>query len=170
MREDRVRIEVDEHVAVVTLSRPDKHNALDEAMFDAIADAAAEVGATPGVRAVVLCGQGPSFCSGLDLASLMTGPVAVDEVLLARADGHRANRAQRTCTDWIDLPVPVIAALHGVVYGGGLQLAPGADGRIAAPDARPSGKEAPGGPGPGMGNTAAPPRLRRAGGAHGAAP
>src|SRR3954452_11019612 len=162
MREDRVRIEVDEHVAVVTLSRPDKHNALDEAMFDAIADAAAEVRAAPGVRAVVLCGQGPSFCSGLDLASLMTGPVAVDEVLLAREDGRRANRAQRTCTDWIDLPVPVVAALHGVVYGGGLQLALGADVRISPPDARLSVMESKWGLVPDMGITSTLPRLVRA--------
>src|SRR3954466_8930385 len=98
MREDRVRIEVDEHVAVVTLSRPDKHNALDEAMFDAIADAAAEVRAAPGVRAVVLCGQGPSFCSGLDLASFLSGPLSPED-LLAREDGHRSTLAQRTCTD-----------------------------------------------------------------------
>ena len=162
MREDRVRIEVDDHVAVVTLARPEKHNALDEAMFDAIAEAAAEVGATPGVRAVVLHGEGPSFCSGLDLASLMTGPVAVDEVLLTREDGQRANRAQRTATDWIDLPVPVVAALHGVVYGGGLQLALGADVRIAAPDARLSVMESRWGLVPDMGITSTLPRLVRA--------
>jgi enoyl-CoA hydratase/carnithine racemase len=162
MREDRVRIDVEEHVAVVTLSRPEKHNALDEAMFDAIAEAAAEVGATPGVRAVVLLGEGPSFCSGLDLASLMTGPVAVEEVLLAREDGHRANRAQRTCTDWIDLLVPVVAALHGVVYGGGLQLALGADVRIAAPDARLSVMESRWGLVPDMWITSTLPRLVRA--------
>ena len=131
-------------------------------MFDAIAEAAAEVGATPGVRAVVLHGEGPSFCSGLDLASLMTGPVAVDEVLLTREDGQRANRAQRTATDWIDLPVPVVAALHGVVYGGGLQLALGADVRIAAPDARLSVMESRWGLVPDMGITSTLPRLVRA--------
>src|SRR3954454_8260189 len=71
MAEDRVRIEVSDHVALVTLTRPDKHNALDRAMFEGIVAAAEEVGATPGVRAVVLCGDGPSFYSGLAIASFL---------------------------------------------------------------------------------------------------
>src|SRR4051812_34423359 len=71
MAEDRVRIEVSDHVALVTLTRADKHNALDRAMFEGIVEAAAEVGDTSGVRAVVLHGEGPSFCSGLDVASFM---------------------------------------------------------------------------------------------------
>ena len=160
MTEQRVRIEVDEHVAVVTLSRPDKHNALDAAMFEGIMDAAAEVAATPGVRAAVLHGEGKSFCSGLDIASFLDGPVSLD-MLLDRADG-RANVAQRVCTDWIDLPVPVVAALHGNVFGGGLQIALGADVRIAAPDARLSVMEVKWGLVPDMGITSAAPRLLRA--------
>src|SRR3954462_8367874 len=71
MATERVRIEVADHVAVVTLTRPDKHNALDRAMFEGIAAAAEEIGETAGVRAVVLCGEGPSFCSGLDVASFL---------------------------------------------------------------------------------------------------
>ena len=109
---ERVRIEVADHVATVTLTRPDKHNALDGAMFEGIIGAAEEVAATPGVRAVVLHGEGPSFCSGLDVASLATGPISLDDIL-ERSGGRRANLAQRASTDWIDLPVPVIAALHG---------------------------------------------------------
>jgi enoyl-CoA hydratase/carnithine racemase len=159
MSHERVRIEVADHVAVVTLARPEKHNALDEAMFDAILGAAAEVARTPGVRAVVLHGEGPSFCSGLDLASLMSGPSSIDEVLLAREDGARANRAQRASTDWIDLPVPVVAALHGAVFGGGLQIALAADVRIAAPDARLSIMESKWGLVPDMGITSTLPRL-----------
>src|SRR3712207_1604101 len=110
MSEQRVRIAVDNHVAVVTLNRPDKHNALDAAMFEGILGAAAEVAATPGVRAVVLHGEGKSFCSGLDVMSFMDGPISLDG-LMERGDG-RANMAQRACTDWLDLPVPVVAALH----------------------------------------------------------
>ncbi len=159
MTDERVRVEVGDHVATVTLTRPDKHNALDGAMFQGIVDAAEEVAATPGVRAVVLHGEGPSFCSGLDIASLMSGPVDMD-TLLAR-DGRRANMAQRMATDWIDLPIPVIAALHGNVFGGGLQIALGADIRFCAPDARLSVMEAKWGLVPDMGITSTLPRLVR---------
>src|SRR3712207_6675221 len=97
---DRVTVEVADHVATVTLSRPDKHNALDGAMFEGIVAAAEQVAASQGVRAVVLHGDGPSFCSGLDIVSLMSGPISVDD-LLERGD-HRANLAQRVATDWLD--------------------------------------------------------------------
>jgi enoyl-CoA hydratase/carnithine racemase len=160
MSEQRVRIDVEDHVAVVTLSRPEKHNALDAAMFEGILGAAAEVAATPGVRAVVLHGEGKSFCSGLDVASFFDGPVSFD-MLLDRGDG-RANVAQRACTDWIDLPVPVIAAIHGNCFGGGMQIALGADIRIAAPDAKLSVMEVKWGLVPDMGITSAGPRVMRA--------
>jgi enoyl-CoA hydratase/carnithine racemase len=161
MSEERVRIEVADHVATVTLTRPDKHNALDGAMFQGIAGAIDEVARTPGVRAVVLCGEGKSFCSGLDVASMMNpeSPVSMDELLERTYGGGRANLAQQVCTGWIDLPVPVVAALHGNVFGGGLQIALGADVRIAAPDARLSVMEAKWGLVPDMGITSTLPRL-----------
>src|SRR5947209_7312775 len=157
---DRVRIEVADHVATVTLTRPDKHNALDGAMFEGILAAAEEVGATPGVRAVVLHGEGPSFCSGLDVAGLATGPLSADDIL-ERSGGRRANLAQRACTDWIDLPVPVIAAIHGACFGGGLQIALGADVRFTRPDARLSVMEVKWGLVPDMAITSTLPRLAR---------
>jgi enoyl-CoA hydratase/carnithine racemase len=132
---ERTRIEVADHVATVTLARPEKHNALDRAMFEAIAAAAAEVAATPGVRAVVLHGEGPSFCSGLDIASILADGPNGFEFLNERSGPRNANLAQRVSTDWLDLPVPVIAAVHGNCFGGGMQIALGADIRIAAPDA-----------------------------------
>jgi enoyl-CoA hydratase/carnithine racemase len=159
MSEQRVSVAVADHVATVTLTRADKHNALDAAMFQGIVAAAEEVAATPGVRAVVLHGEGKSFCSGLDVASFMDGPMSPDD-LLERGD-HRANLAQRVATDWIDLPVPVVAALHGNVFGGGLQLALGADIRIAAPDAKLSVMEGKWGLVPDMGITSTLPRLVR---------
>jgi enoyl-CoA hydratase/carnithine racemase len=159
MTEQRVRIDVDDHVAVVTLTRPDKHNALDAAMFEGILGAAEQVAATPGVRAVVLHGDGPSFCSGLDVASFLDGPVSLDALL--ERDGRRANVAQRASTDWLDLPVPVIAAVHGNCFGGGLQIALGADIRIATPDARLSVMEVKWGLVPDMGITNTLPRLAR---------
>src|SRR6266540_5890406 len=107
MSEQRVTIAIDDHIAVVTLNRPDKHNALDGPMFEGILAAAAEVGARHDVRAVVLHGAGPSFCSGLDVASLMSGEGASMDDILAREDGQRSNPAQKACTDWIDVPAPV---------------------------------------------------------------
>src|SRR4051812_14509090 len=159
MSEERVRVAVADHVATVTLSRPDKHNALDGAMFQGLVAAAEEVATTEGVRAVVLHGEGRSFCSGLDIASLMSGPVQIDDLL--ERGGHRANLAQRVATDWIDLPVPVVAALQGNVFGGGLQIALGADIRIAAPDAKLSVMESKWGLVPDMGITSTLPRLVR---------
>src|SRR3954470_23609638 len=157
MTEQRVRIAVDDHVAVVTLSRPDKHNALDHAMFEGILAAAEEVASTPGVRAVVLHGEGPSFCSGLDVASFLNGPVSLE--VLGERDGGRANFAQGACTDWIDLPMPVVCAIHGNCFGGGLQIALGSDIRFAAPDARLVVMEAKWGLVPDMGITSTLPRL-----------
>jgi enoyl-CoA hydratase/carnithine racemase len=156
---ERVGVQVEDHVAVVTLQRPDKHNALDRAMFEGIATAAEEVGRTPGVRAVVLCGDGPSFCSGLDVASFLADGPNGFEFLNDRSGPRQANLAQRVSTDWLDLPFPVIAAIHGNCFGGGLQIALGADIRIAAPDAKLSVMEARWGLVPDMGITQSLPRV-----------
>ena len=107
MSEQRVHVAVSDHVATVTLTRPDKHNALDIEMFEAIIDAAEQVSLEPRVRAVVLHGDGPSFCSGLDVASLMSSRQSLDEGLTEDAP----NWFQRTAYDWIRVPVPVIAAI-----------------------------------------------------------
>jgi enoyl-CoA hydratase/carnithine racemase len=156
MTEQRVAITVADHVAIVTLSRPDKHNALDGPMFEGIVGAAAEVSARDDVRAVVLHGAGPSFCSGLDVSAF----ASLDKIL-GRAEGQRSNLAQRTCTDWIDVPAPVIAAIQGNCFGGGLQIALGADVRFATPDARLSVMESKWGLVPDMGITSTLPRLVR---------
>src|ERR1700693_119139 len=110
--QQRVQVEIQEHVATVTLSRPDKHNALDIPMFDAILAAAEQVRQTRGVRAVVLHGDGPSFCSGLDVASVMSAQQGVEGTNGEAADDLRnvPNRFQRVAYDWVTLPVPVIAA------------------------------------------------------------
>jgi enoyl-CoA hydratase/carnithine racemase len=156
--EQRVRIDVADHVATVTLTRADKHNALDIPMFEAIIGAAERLMDEPGVRVVVMHGEGPSFCSGLDVAS----------VLSSQADGagpleplrqDPPNWFQRTAYDWVRLPVPVIAAIHGNCLGGGLQIALGADIRIATPDARLSVMETKWGLIPDMSITRTLPRL-----------
>jgi enoyl-CoA hydratase/carnithine racemase len=135
MSEQRVSIERRGHVAVVTLTRPEKRNALDPAAFDALDAAARELSADRELRAVVLTGAGKCFCAGIDLMSFSAGE-AVIRKLLARRGDEAANLAQRVGWGWRECPVPVIAALHGEVFGGGLQVALGADLRIAGPDAR----------------------------------
>lgn len=159
MPETRVSVEVADHVATVTLTRPEKHNALDAPMFHGIVDAAAEVRATPGARVVILRGEGPSFCSGLDVSALGTDDGLSLDDLLERDGGTSSNLPQRACTDWIDLPIPVICAIQGNCLGGGLQIALGADIRIAAPDARLSVREIQWGLVPDMGITQTLPRL-----------
>ena len=149
---DRVRIEVDERVAEVVLDRPDKHNALDPAMFEAIGAAIDRIAADGSVRAVVLRGDGPSFCSGLDFPSFMASDRSPVDLFTHR-DDEPANLAQRVAYGWRSLPVPVIAALHGACFGGGCQIALAADVRIAAPDTRMSVMESDYGLIPDMGIT-----------------
>ncbi|MBT8136874.1 MAG: crotonase/enoyl-CoA hydratase family protein [Gammaproteobacteria bacterium] len=129
---ERVRIEIADGIADVRLERADKHNAIDREMFDAIEAAIAAVAADSSIRVVVLSGSGSSFCAGLDVQSFAAGPEAITELLERGADG--LNLVQRVCVGWQRLPVPVIAALHGKTYGGGLQIALGADIRVLAPD------------------------------------
>src|SRR5436305_7932367 len=155
MSEQRVHVAVSDHVATVTLTRPEKHNALDVAMFEAIIAAAEQVSLEPRVRAVVLHGAGPSLCSGLDVASLMSSGQSLDD----RLTEDSPNWFQRAAYDWIRVRVPVIAAIHGTCFGGGLQIALGADIRIAAPDARLSVMEVKWGLIPDMSITRTLPRL-----------
>jgi enoyl-CoA hydratase/carnithine racemase len=142
---DRILIELgDDGVADVRLNRPEKMNALDGAMFEALSDAGHQLAETPGLRAAVLSGEGRAFCAGLDFASFQatTEPGArPTRSLLDRPEGTPANFAQSAAWVWRELPVPVIAAVHGVAYGGGLQIALGADVRIVAPDSRLSVRE-----------------------------
>jgi enoyl-CoA hydratase/carnithine racemase len=158
MGSDRVRIEIADHVAMVTLTRAEKHNALDAAMFEAIIGAAERVARAPGVRAAVLHGDGPSFCSGLDLMSMMSDPSGLPG-LIERLRAGVPTWFQRAAYDWVRVPVPVIAAVHGNCLGGGLQIALGADIRIAAPDARLSVMEIKWGLIPDMSITRTLPRL-----------
>jgi enoyl-CoA hydratase/carnithine racemase len=155
---DRVRIEVADHVALVTLTRADKHNALDREMFESIIAAAERLTDEPALRAVVIHGEGPSFCSGIDLMSLAGGDSGVDG-LTDPLRGEAPNWFQRAAYDWIRVPVPVIAAIHGNCLGGGLQIALAADIRFAAPDARLSVMEVKWGLIPDMSITRTLPRL-----------
>jgi enoyl-CoA hydratase/carnithine racemase len=157
--DERVRIALEDGVADVRLVRADKHNGLDGAMFERLVESASELAADSSVRAVVLSGEGPSFCAGLDFKAVLEGTGLTPEQAFARADGDVANFAQRATYDWRRLPVPVIAALHGACLGGGLQLALAADIRIAAPDTKLSVMEIRYGLVPDMGLTQTLPGL-----------
>lgn len=138
---DLVTIETTDGVADVRLNRPEKYNALSGDMFKAIIEAGQSLAEAKDIRAVVLSGNGRGFCAGLDMDSFQgmaetdAGSGNSTDALLARGDGPE-NHAQRPAWVWKTLPVPVIAAIHGVAYGGGIQIALGADIRIAAPDAK----------------------------------
>lgn len=126
---------MDGHVADVRLNRPEKLNALDLAMFEGLIDAGRRLAEDPSVRCVVLSGEGRAFCAGLDFASFMAMASPGDVTsLLARGDGP-ANRAQETAHVWMALPVPVLVAIRGQAFGGGLQIALGGDMRVVARDA-----------------------------------
>jgi enoyl-CoA hydratase/carnithine racemase len=135
MSEQRVILEVADHIATVTLNRADKRNGLDPAMFDALIEAGELLLRRRDVRVVIVRGEGKAFCAGLDWQAFLAAGPEIDQRLLSRDDAKSpANVAQRACWIWQELPVPVIAALQGAVFGGGLQLALAADLRICAPD------------------------------------
>lgn len=132
---ERVQVTIDNAVATVRLSRPDKLNALDAEMFEGVIRAGEQILADKSVRAVVLHGEGRAFSAGLDFASFMGKPDLMQK-LLARSEKSPANVAQRIAWIWQEVHVPVIAAVHGVAFGGGLQIALGADIRYVAADAQ----------------------------------
>lgn len=146
MSDDLVTIDIQEGVADVRLNRVEKYNALSPNMFKAIIDAGEQLAQAKEVRAVVLSGNGRGFCAGLDMGSFASMADNANEgaqvdagtsALLQRGDAPE-NHAQRPAYVWKRLPVPVISAIHGVAYGGGAQIALGADIRIAAPDMKMS--------------------------------
>lgn len=135
---DRIKIDLDEDgVAHVRLTRADKMNALDPEMFQRIIEAGSVLQRMKGVRVVVLSGEGRAFCAGLDLSNFARVPAPDEPSLTERTYGN-ANRAQQVAMQWRKLPVPVIAAVHGVCFGGGLAIASGADIRIVHPETRMS--------------------------------
>src|SRR5580698_7126773 len=139
MGEQRVTVTIDGGVADVRLARPEKRNAIDGTMFTALVTTGERLKTWPGVRAVVLSGEGPDFCAGLDFGSFQAmadGTRLSLELDLPPGDGPARAAGQRAAYVWAEIPVPVIAAVKGNALGGGLQIALGADIRIVAPDAR----------------------------------
>lgn len=145
---DRVKIDLKDGIADVRFNRPDKMNALDRTQVEAIVEAADSLAADPSVRVVVLSGEGRAFCSGLDISAFgggsggsdapdtAFGGTPSDAAINGRMEGRITNLFQQVAHAWVEMPAPVIAAVHGVAFGGGIQIALGADIRIVAPDAR----------------------------------
>jgi enoyl-CoA hydratase/carnithine racemase len=134
---ERVDVEIRDGVADVRLVRADKMNAVDDAMFQALIDTGDRLKTERGLRAVVLSGEGRGFCAGLDrgrFGKMAEGPGAPRHIGL-RSYGI-ANRSQYAAWVWHELPVPVVAAVHGVAFGAGFQLMLAADLRYLAPDTR----------------------------------
>ena len=143
--EDRVSVSISEGIADVRLVRADKMNALDVAMFEGLVAATERLATEKGLRAVVLSGEGRAFCAGLDMDRFAAmkenggnGIAGGDQRDLSIRTNGLANFPQAAVWGWRQLPVPVIASIHGVAFGGGFQLALGADMRFLAPDAQMS--------------------------------
>jgi enoyl-CoA hydratase/carnithine racemase len=146
--QERVIVDIKDHIAHVRLNRPDKMNALDDAMFEAIIKAGEQLKDNTEIRAVVLSGEGKAFCAGLDMGNFANmasgqhgdgdapGKQKTNLGRLAPRTHGLANRAQYTSWVWREIPVPVIVAMHGVAFGGGCQISIGADMRYAAPGTR----------------------------------
>ncbi|HSZ75292.1 MAG TPA: crotonase/enoyl-CoA hydratase family protein [Rhizomicrobium sp.] len=137
---DRVTVNIENGVADVRLVRTDKMNALDLAMFHALIETGEMLKRDVAIRAVVISGEGRAFCAGLDMMSFaqMADAKGNRTADLAAREFGIANRAQQAVFVWRQIPVPVIAAIHGVAFGGGFQLTLGADMRYIAADAKMS--------------------------------
>jgi len=166
--EQRIRVTMTGGVADVRLNRPDKMNALDQAMFDALVETGNSLARQQGLRAVVISGEGRAFCAGLDMGRFAQmaepgegGKTTATELRLRTRSHGIANASQYAVLVWQDIPVPVIAAVHGVAFGGGFQLALGADMRFVAPDTRMSVMEIKWGLVPDMGGMLLMPKLAR---------
>ncbi len=129
----RVSITVSDQIADVRLTRADKMNAIDPAMFVGIGEAIDSLAGQTDIRCVVLSGEGRAFCAGLDMSSMAAGGSGLSS---RERNDQGAILPQHVSWGWRNLPMPVIAAVHGVAFGGGFQIMSGADIRIAHPDTR----------------------------------
>ena len=150
---DRVQVHTEQHIAKVTLTRPDKHNGMDLDMLKGVIAAQKQVRKMKDIRAVVVQGEGPSFCAGLDFKSVLANPVSAFTSYM-KLWSPLQNDFQTWSIGWRKVGAPVIAVMHGNCFGAGLQLGLGADIRICHPDAKLSMMEAKWGLVPDMGGVA----------------
>lgn len=130
----RVVLEISDNIAWVTLNRPDKHNGLDEKMLVELVQTARTIRKNLAIRCVILKGAGPSFCAGLDFSYVAKNPKMIPK-FFAKLPWGKDNMFQRVAHIWRDLPIPVIAVVHGNCFGGGMQIILACDYRIAEPTA-----------------------------------
>ncbi len=135
--QSRVLFEVKNSIAYVTLNRPEKHNGLDMQLFQDLISTAKTIRKDRSIRAVILSGNGASFCAGLDFDAVSKTPTMIPKFFIKWPWG-KDNTFQRVAHIWRDLPVPVIAAVHGNCFGGGMQIILACDYRIATPDSNMS--------------------------------
>lgn len=160
MPEARVLCEVKDHIAYVWLNRPEKLNGLDMPMFDQMIATAKKLRKDRSVRVVILAAKGDSFCAGLDFKAVAKNPSMIAKIFL-KWPWSKQNVAQEIAHCWRDLPVPVICAIHGNCFGGGMQMALACDYRIATPEANLSIMEIKWGLIPDMSGTVTLSRLTR---------
>jgi len=156
----RVLLEVRDRIAYVALNRPDKHNGLDNRMFVELVQTAKAIRRNRNIRCVIICGEGPSFCAGLDFAAMSESPSTIAR-FFAKLPWTKDNMFQRVAQAWRDLPIPVIAVVHGNCLGAGLQIILACDYRIATPTAKLSIMEMKWGLIPDMSGTVSLSRLTR---------
>lgn len=156
----RIALEIKDQIAFVKLNRPDKLNALDMPMFEAIVKTTKQLKKNKDIRAIILSGEGAAFCSGLDVKSMFKNPLAAVKLLI-KPGTRVSNLAQDVSFLWRDIPAPVIAVTHGKCWGGGFQIALGADFRYTTPDCEFSIMESRWGLIPDMGGTVALRELAR---------
>jgi enoyl-CoA hydratase/carnithine racemase len=137
MTDVRVLFEVKNAIAYVSLNRPEKHNGLDQQMFVEMVATAKKIRKDGSIRAVILAGNGPSFCSGLDFSAVSKAPTMIPK-FFAKWPWSKDNMFQRVAHIWRDLPVPVIAVIHGNCFGAGMQIILACDYRIATPSSNMS--------------------------------
>ena len=130
---NRVRLHCEDDIAYVSLARADKHNGIDRDMMVGLVEACRAIRKNRDLRAVILTGEGESFCAGLDFPAMTRKPVRLMLDFFKWGVRH-TNLFQKVCWCWRELPIPVIAVIHGRCYGGGLQIALGADFRFTRPD------------------------------------
>lgn len=157
---NRVKLEREGNIAHVVLNRPEKHNGLDQQMFSELVAAARRIRRDRSIRCVIVRGEGPSFCAGLDFGAVAKSPSMVPR-FFAKLPWGKDNMFQRVAHIWRDLPVPVIAAVHGNCFGGGMQIILACDYRIATPTAKLSIMEMKWGLIPDMSGTVTLSRLTR---------
>ena len=131
----RAELHIKNHIAYVTLNRPEKHNGLDEQMFKELVGTAKQIRKLRDIRCVIISGNGPSFCAGLDFNYVAKHPSMVFKFFL-KFPWSKDNMFQRVAHIWRDLPMPVISVVHGNCFGAGMQIILASDFRIATPDAQ----------------------------------